>query len=246
MFTVHDGRMTAVGFPAPLRPRAVDDWVEDLYWHRHGFRQSQRKWDAEMVMRLACHRTRGRLSFTTVAHLRTLAGQLDQLRGYTGQIELAMGDPLRELRDVCPDTWQSMLRVVDLPVIDARVILWSLTGTTLRDRTNPTVARALAQIPLPNPLSEIWELRQIYDLYSAAVELLEDTLLDLVEELSQTRPIAALQALLRPSLVGDLTSRLQLHHQTRGHPGDPRRAIPTQAYTSKPTLTVSMGTSQLS
>ena len=78
-----------------------------------------------------------------------------------------------------------------------------------------------------NPLIHIVEMKQMWQMYEAAVDMHDDTICDLADELSATHSaedIAKAAGMAHP--VG-FSYRVEAVRQARGGPGDPRR-IPAQ------------------
>jgi len=219
---------TAAVIPAAaLRNRTPEQWLEDVRWHRRMFTQSHFRWAPEDATHIALHYTRGRVVFETPAHLRRLDAQLMELREWKGQITDAMAAPLSEARSrYAGSRWEQALDLIGLTDYDVRVLI----GTAHRQvRLNPDAKRALRGFPLPNPLTNVWELRQMASMYEGAENILEDTLCDLVLELEPRHGLANLAALTVSGTAQQLQFRLDRQLQERGELGDPRRA-PSQRY----------------
>lgn len=208
--------------------RSAADWIEDMAWHRRMFRQSRFRWVPEDPMSIALAWTRGRLEYQTVADLRFLDARLGELREFASGVDDAMLAPLREAEARCSEEeWQSGLRLVGLAPRDVRVLRYSAPREIVPHRD---AMRALDGIPIPNPFSQVWELRQVRSMYRAAEDLLEDTFCDLVLELEPARGWAYLadQTLLHTS-ARTLQQRVEDQRSARGEPGDARRT-PVQHY----------------
>jgi hypothetical protein len=211
------------------RPRAVADWVDDARWHRRMYGQSRFRWVAEDAIGIAMRSSRGRLEFTTTRHLTVLDDCLGALQTHTDQIRLAMARPLREVRTTYGPRWEQALEVVDMAELDARIIIWSAVGVRPEQMTHADVRRALRGLPLPNPLTEVWELRQVHGMYLAAQAILEDTFCDLVLELEQRTPLHLLAPMTSSRTAGQLRFRVGEQREARGGPDDDRRR-PAQRY----------------
>lgn len=220
----HDGGVSLDHAPVmTVPPRGPGDWVEDMYWHRRGFNQSKFRWRPEQARHIALVWARGRCSFETPGHLRRLDAQLLQLREYTGQIQDAMAPELREARSkLGRPQWTEGLKLLDLTPADADFII--ITAHRLDPHNqHPQVRRALRGIPLPNPFSRVWELRQVHALHRAAVDLLEDEVCDLASSLAPRHGWDNLAALTTDRIGWQLERRVNEHLETRGLPEDPRR-----------------------
>lgn len=219
---------TAAVIPAAaLQDRSPEQWLEDVRWHRRMFAQSHFRWVPEDPLHIALDYSHGRVLFETPAHLSRLDDQLMELREWKGQITDAMAAPLRQARSrYTRAKWDQALDLIGLTEYDARVLIGTAHQQT---RQNPDVRRVLRGFPLPNPLTNVWELRQMESMYQAAENLLEDALCDLVEELAPRHGWANLAAVTVGRTERQLRFRLERQLQERGGPGDPRRA-PHQHY----------------
>ena len=210
-------------------PRTVEDWVDDMYWHRRMFNQSHFRWVPEQARHIALTWVRGRCAFETPGHLRRLDAQLLQLREYTGQIQDAMGPELRLARSSLRKQWAEGSRLLDLSEADANFIIVTAHRVDPDQPVHPQVRRALRGFPLPNPLSRVWELRQVHAMHRAAVDLLEDELCDLATRLAPRHGWDNLAALTTDRLGWQLELRVNDQREARGLPDDPRRR-PEQRY----------------
>jgi hypothetical protein len=90
--------------------------------------------------------------------------------------------PLALAREQCPD-YRAGLELVGMTKTDVDILRYNALGG--RVRNHPEAKRALRGIPLPNPFSQVWELRQMHGMYAAADNILEDTFCDLATELAE-------------------------------------------------------------
>ena len=67
------------------------------------------------------------------------------------------------------------LELIGMTQTDVDILRYNALGG--RVRNHPEARRALRGIPLPNPFSQVWELRQMHGMYAAAVVLLTWTAL---------------------------------------------------------------------
>jgi hypothetical protein len=209
--------------------------MDDVYWHRRMYSQSRFRWVTENATSIALRYTRGRLEFSAPGHLPALDHYRMDLETYVWAVRMVMAPPLRESRAVYAGSWSQALETIDMTEPEARAITWAAVGVTTSDAVTRDVARVLRGFPLPNPLTEVWELKQLLGMYEAALGLLEDAVCDLVVELQPTHPLAHLAHLahLAPLTLSRTAEQLQLRvddqRRERGAPGDPRR-IPVQRY----------------
>jgi hypothetical protein len=220
---------TTAAIELPPRPRAAADWAADARWHRRMYAQSRFRWVTEDAIGIATRFVRGRLEFTTTRHLTVLEESLGRLMTHADQIRLAMAGPLREVRTTYGPGWGEALEVVDVSELDARIIIWSAVGARPHALTNADVQRAVRGLPLPNPLTEVWELRQVHGMYLAAQAVLEDTFCDLVGELTARSSLEVLAPLTTSGSARQLQLRITEQREARGGPDDPRRR-PEQRY----------------
>lgn len=218
------------GVSRPAVTRDPSHWVEDMTWHRRMYRQSQFRWVPEDPMAIALTWTRGRLVHETPRHLQRLDAQAWSLADYVRGIDGAMLAPLNAAQGKCrPDVWQAGLELLDWTPRDVetqRHVAVACMSTT----QHPEAARALRGIPLPNPFSQLWELRQMRGMYTAAQNLIEDALCDLILELQPSQGWTHLAYLTQHHRSPQrLQSRVEQQREERGEPGDPRR-IPHQRY----------------
>lgn len=216
------------GMSASAVRRDPSDWVEDMSWHRRMFGQSFFRWVPEDAMSLALTWTKGRVLFETPGHLRSLDGQLVALRSYAAGIEHAMVPILDAARRLSPaDHWRVGLELTGLTTQDVALLQFYAPGETTPNRE---VRRALKGWPLQNPFSQIWELRQMRAMYTAAENLLEDGFCDLAIELAPSQGWDNLSQLtLHNNFADGLQQRVSWQRELRGEPGDPRRT-PLQNY----------------
>lgn len=220
-----DGQVA--GTPA----RTPADWVEDLTWHRRMFGESHFRWVPEDAYTIALRYTRGQVVHETPTQLGRLDTRIAELQLYIGELDAAVGVALTVARmRLGGDRWVAARDLVGLSDMEARMLL----GTRRpEDRIDPNAdaRRALRGWPLPNPLTQAWELRQMAGMYRAAENVLEDTLADLVLELVDRHRdwtvLASLLTLTRYSR--SLRRRVDDQRAARGEPGDPRR-LPLQRY----------------
>lgn len=210
-----------IGQPQQRDPR---DWVEDMAWHRRMFAESHFRWAPEDPYALALTWTRGRLVYESIEHFRLLDKQIYDLNVYAVQIEDAIAPLLAEAHERCNSAeWGRGLDLVGLTSLEVQILRHS--ASPQRGRPHPEVRRALRGIPLPNPFSQVWELRQMRAMYQAAENVLEDTLCDLALELIGTGmswQMLSLQTQMHRS-ARTLQLRVDDQRGLRGGPGDDRR-----------------------
>lgn len=213
---------------ADAGPRGSEHWVDDVLEHRRMFRQSRFQWAPEDAVHIALARARGRCDFSTPDHLRVLAAQQAEQRQWAGQIESAMAAYLRlaEVR-LARAAWTTALAAVEMNRHEVEDVMARVVDG--HSHTNRDVRRALHGIPLPNPLTQAWELRQMLAMHQAADDLLEDTLCDLVLELAAQKGWDALASSTADAHAQQLRVRVERQRRLRGIPGDSRR-LPQQRF----------------
>jgi len=217
------GIMWVVGISASA-PRDPADWIEDMRWHRHMFRQSYFRWVPEHPTTIALRWTKGRVVFETPAHLRVLEDQLIELRTYAAGIEHAMVPRLAEAqaRSTSRD-WEEGLGLLGMSQKDVELLRFNAPS---RFSLHRDARRALHGWPFPNPYSQVWELMQMRSMYTAAEDLLEDAFTDLVVELVPRHGWRNLSQILQSNRSERaLQSFVEWHRRRRGEPGDRRREL---------------------
>lgn len=207
--------------------RPVNDWIDDLTWHRRMYSQSRFRWLGEDATTIALSYTRGRLEFTSLHDLTRLDDQLVELREHVLRLLGAVAEPLNDVRCELSHTWGDALGAAGLSPRRASEIFWTRAGSAHLDDRD--VRRVLRGIPWSNPLTQVWELLQLVGMYEAAADVLEDAVCDLAAELLQTRSPIAVAAHTRDRVPGQLQMRIEDNLEERGPVGDARRT-PHQTY----------------
>lgn len=206
---------------APLvSERAPSEWVDDLRWHQHMFQRSWFRWVPEDPLTLVLSWTDGRLEYQSLSHLTWAQGRLHQLSSYAGGIDREITRCLVVARETCaPSQWTAGLELMQLDPPPN-----SLSNSPYQAQgPSAEVRRIQRHVPLLNPMTTVWELRQMRSLYHCAEDLLDDVICDLALELHPEHGWSALQEALGPPQGRDLYERVQLQRARRGEPGDPRR-----------------------
>ena len=208
--------------------RAPDDWLEDASWHRRMFRQSHFRWVPEDSLAIALAWTRGRLVYETPGHLRTLDQQRHALHEFAAGIDDSMVAPLNLAEQACgPRRFRQGLELIDTTLEEVTLLRFFAPRSVEQHRE---AQRALRGIPLPNPFSQVWEMRQMRAMYQAAEDLLLDVYCDLILELAPHHGWHALAQLGRDNRSeAALRATVEDQRRRRGEPGDARRA-PAQSY----------------
>lgn len=212
----------------------VTDWLQDTWWHRRMFGQSMFRWVPEDAMHVLLEHTRGRCVFETPGHLRVLEQHQQNLREWIGQIDDAICLELSAARRQLPQhSWPVALAMTGFTPLEAGRIMRRRASAA--PPANPDVRRALHGIPLANPLTHAWELRQVWGMYRAVDNMLEDLCCDLAVELERTHGLDRLASLTTDRSPDQLRWRIERQRDHRGEPGDARRR-PLQTYEPLPAL----------
>jgi hypothetical protein len=195
------------------------------------FGQSSFRWVPEDPMEIALNWTRGRLVYETPGHLRLLDNQIIALRDFAAGIDDAMAKPLGDAHQRCtPGDYRAGLELVGLTSRDVSVLRHGAIGTKTAE--HPEARRAVYGLPWSNPFTQVWEMRQMRGMYTAAENLLEDLFCDLVIELAPRQGWDNLARLCRFHwTTQSLEDRVEAQRTARGPVGDPRR-LPAQRYTA--------------
>jgi|SRR5664279_1224874 len=230
------GFMTIVGGATPQRITSTtpDEWLEDAAWHRRMYNQSHFRWLPEDAMKVATQYTRGRVLFETPEQLNTLQVQLKRLRDWNSQIRDATAQRLMIVQNaMTKEEWGSALTIMGLSEREVRAIESGVLDELVdSEYANTDVKRALRGFPYTNPLTQVWELRQMEGMHQAADDLLEDTLCDLVGELQPQHGWSYLATLTMDGGPRQLKERVRCQRVKRGELGDDRR-LPRQTYTPR-------------
>lgn len=207
------------------------DWLDDVSWHRRMFRQSHFRWVPEDPMAIALSWTRGRVVYETPGHLRLLDRQRHALHEFAAGIDDCMVGPLNMADKECgPTRFRDGLKLIDMTIDDVTLLRFFAPRRVPAHRE---ATRALRGIPLPNPFSQVWELRQMRGMYQAAEDLLLDVYCDLILELAPTHGWHQLSQLGQDNRSATaLRAVVDDQRRRRGEPGDPRRE-PVQRYDNK-------------
>lgn len=203
--------------------RPPESWAEDLVWHRWMFKQSRFRWTAGDAIQIAMHYSGGNTEFTTPAHLRRLDRARQDLAEYIAEMRGILAWELERARPhFDPAQWRRCLTLLDLTASDDAYLHW-ITKTVDPRATNPDTARIVRGTPMPNPLTHVWELRQLLAVWDAGAALLEDCTVDLLEELEASHGLSRLVGLTTEINTRELRYRIELNVEQRGRAGDPRR-----------------------
>lgn len=222
-----------VGMPLPLGSTRMEPahWIDDLAWHRQVYKQSKFRWDSTEALLVATEFTGGRQDFRTVADLRELEVYRLALSEYTTTCQRALGLALQEARNgLGTSGWEGVAALLDLSAVDCSASSYFARWGDPRiagQFSNPQVRRIrkmCAGFFFASPLLLAWELAQLWKLYRAAEELLEDTLVDLVVELQPHVHTSDLLHALHTTTEVGLSNRINSQRHGRGPAGDPRRA----------------------
>lgn len=215
--TVPNGEGLELGLP----------WVEDLRWHRDQCRQSRFQWSGSEALLAATEFTRGRHDFTSLMDLRELNEGRRAATEYAAVCQRAFGEAVRQARRaISPTSWVTVAAELDSTVDDCSASSHFATWSSPADRTNlqvDRVHRIVDGLYFSNPLIRAWELKQLWDLYKAAENILEDTVIDLVVELDKQRRAQDIADAIGVITIAGLDHRISLQRSQRGTVGDPRR-----------------------
>lgn len=204
-------------------------WLAELHDHRAIHRQSRFRWWSDDVMITVTHNTRGRLNFTELKHLAWLEKWRQDMVEYAEDCRWGMAEPLHETANVFgnnDDAWERIGAAVNMDPQPLRKLLFFHTNANFPWTPNTQVQR-IHKMGFRNPLIRIWELKQLVAMYTAAVDVHEDTLIDLVEELRPTHRMSDILRAANTASEERLHTRITTARDARGGPDDPRR-VPRQ------------------
>lgn len=200
-------------------------WVEDATWHRRMFAESMFRWVPEDPMAIVLCYTRGRLLFETPGDLRFLDQRGLAVRDFAGRIDDIMARHIREgFRVAGESIANDCLAVIDVSPRQAAQLEFAAQPISSRFRE---AERVVEGIPLPNPFTLVWELRQLRSMYTAVDDMIEDAYCDLAQELHDAGRTWQQIAQVSPTCYGDVNqvrARIAEQRRLRGESGDPRRS----------------------
>lgn len=231
-----DGTLEAGARPfdrkaVPARAPYTEWWI-DFFWHRVMFKQSANQWLPEDVLGMVLRLTRSRTEFTTTQHLRVLIEAQRQASEYERLVRRAMAGELHTIKLYFPhpDSLNRIYHEFAFHKYEGAALLHPHNGRPIDPRSVPWIAKTLRGWPCQNPITRLWEMRQLQNLCNAVLWQISDARHDLVVELTGRVDPSVIEAI-------DWMSRgsgLKTYREERGDPGDPRRAIPVQTYTPLP------------
>jgi len=205
-------------------------WVEDVRWHRETYQESRFKWWDIDVMKIVTANTGGKLDFTTLHDLRVLQQWRVELCTFATSVRRGMAPPLREAYRVWND-WEPIADEVGMTPLECAETIYIDDGFPAEQNPPPhpvvRINTSVAGMVFGNPLIHIVEMKQMWRMYTAAVDMHDDTICDLTEELSGTHSAHDIARAAGMSHAVGFGYRFDEVRQARGGPGDPRR-IPTQ------------------
>ena len=216
------------GRPAAAPP---EEWWTDFFWHRAMFRQSYNRWSPEDVYNLLLQSTRGQLEFATVKDMQLLLQiQWDAARYEELYRRVMVGELYTIHRYFLKDPDRAMIySAMGFERWEPSFLLRPTTGTPLDPRSLPDTRAALREWPSQNPISRLWEFRQVQLMVVAVLDQLMDVQMDLAQELAPRIGWDIIRSITKTVCPATLAS----HREERGEPGDPRRH-PKQTFAPLP------------
>lgn len=204
-----------------------ESWTQELREHRELHNQSRFRWWDTDIMSLATWTTWGRIDFTTLRHLRSLEKWRAELALYTRACEInGMAPPLIDAQELLYGSgrcWTEIAEAVHLTELDCRIVVGTYRFSEPALREPNKQVRRILRMAYSNPLIRVWETKQLVAMHAAAVNVLEDTLIDLVEELRPTHRLSDIMRAAGSANEDRLADRIATQREARGGPDDPRR-----------------------
>lgn len=216
--------------PAPAKS-PYTEWWTDFFWHRVMFKQSVFQWAAEDVLGNVLRLLGSRTEFSKPQHLVLVRDVHEQVMDAELLICRAM---LHEMNTITSywGSGEARKQIYDQIGFQG----WEAEELALGARF-PLDPHELALTqqdmrgwPSQNPISRLWELRQIQTYHLSVSEQLDALRYELGMELSEWMPAAALAAI--DKFATPIMQRAYV--EARGEAGDPRRALRLQTYTPLP------------
>lgn len=230
-------RVTAGGTPAKIRFMAgVYDaqvwphWIEQYRSHRAVYFGAYWTWTPNSPFRLVANYSRGRLEYTTprdfLCLLRLRRDMTERQCAVRDSIAQELGKIARACPSVVDQRWQPLAFEFDVPAAELAIAIGEAQAAPARLSAPAEVHAALEacnELAVMNPVIRAWELWQVLQLWEAGLDLVTDTMADLIRELDHLSPDE-----LSFATHGEISARqivaLELNQRLeRGLPGDPRR-----------------------
>lgn len=215
--------------PMSIQSGEYPTWCDDLRWHRD-YGGVKFVWFDDDPFKLAAAFTYGKVEHTTLADLRDLHARVVEIGDFALTIQRAIGQSANRIHRQLPHLDDTQVAdELGIPVMEYRIARQMATFAGPDQCTNHAVTRikddVWDKLFFKNPMIWTFELKKIWDLYTAAEHVLYDAMADLADELQTTTyPADILRAIgitsYSPTL---LTDWLRRHRDERGLPGDPRR-----------------------
>lgn len=213
-------------YDAQVWPR----WVEQYRSHRAAYFGAYWTWAPGAPFRLVTNHSGGRSEYSTASDLRELVVFRREMTERMCAVRDAIAGELQEVGRLCPNVveqrWRPLADEFDVPAIELAIAVGEAQVAPARVSA-PAEVRAVLEacdeLAIMNPLIRAWELWQAMRLWQAGLDLLTDTLADLVRELGHLSPAElsfAAQGMIgaRQLVALERDQRLE-----RGLVGDPRR-----------------------
>lgn len=230
-------RVTVGGIPvkievmAGLRDAQVwPHWIEQYRTHRAVYFGAYWTWTPNSPFRLVASHSRGRLEYTTPRDFQCLVRLRRDMTERLCAVRDSIAQELVAIARACPSVvdqrWQPLAFEFDVPAAELAIAIGEAQAAPARLSAPSEVYAALEacdELAVMNPVIRAWELWQVLQLWEAGLDLVTDTMADLIRELDHLTP-AELSFAAQGEISARQVAALELNQRLeRGLLGDPRR-----------------------
>jgi len=205
-------------------------WVEQYRNHRAAHFGAYWTWTSESPFRLVTNHSGGRMEYTTPRDFGLLVRLRREMTERMCAVRDAIADELAEVGRRCPavieQRWRPVGDEFDVPAIELAVAVGEAQVAPARAAAPAevhAVLEACSELAIVNPLIRAWELWQALRLWQAGIDLVTDTMADLIRELGHLSPAELSFATHGEIGARQIVSLERNQRLERGLLGDPRR-----------------------
>lgn len=205
-------------------------WVGQYRVHRAAYFGAYWTWTPESPFRLVTNYSGGRLEYTTPQDFRALVLLRREMTERMCAVRDAIAHELQTIGERCPTVgsqrWRPLADEFDVPAVELAIAVGEAQAAPARVPAPAevhAVLKACEELAIVNPLISAWELWQALRMWQAGIDLVTDTMADLIRELAHLSP-----AELSFATFGEIGARQIIaiernQRLERGLGGDPRR-----------------------
>lgn len=216
---------------AGLRDAQVwPNWIEQYRAHRAVYFGAYWTWTPNSPFRLVANHAHGRLEYTSPRDFQSLVRLRRDMTERLCAVRDSIAHELAVIARSCPSVvdqrWQPLAAEFDVPAAELAIAVGEAQSAPARLPAPSEVYAALEacdELAVMNPVIRAWELWQVLQLWEAGLDLVTDTMADLIRELDHLSP-AELSFAAQGEIGARQVASLELNQRLeRGLLGDPRR-----------------------